>query len=622
MQNVTRAIVNEGDVVFDMSVTALDDELFRDEEMPEGNAQPVRLSQANESVAGTTDSVPSVRPELVDSTNNNTTRAEEIDGMVSSRQEDIYVSARLMKDMARNENFMEDFAQYMLKKGYIQKQQQPTRMEIDEENGREANNRRDREEQQPKEISRHKRANQRVNECNHHGDQGRPWGERQGQVVGLDSGSEVTIYKRALQLSESGNNKELNEELAELNRKRDSSSSEELINLSDESNNDISNPLDVIAGKRQRYDEDQGVTNRLQQRDGEAEDLQPHCSRQNPPEPGGSAARYHPQVQLPHMTEAERLVQQAERNKARILEVPGRAKIDNITPENFLSKMSGEFMHSMLVDEEFSMVASHITESLKRKIINCEYVDFVKLLPREDFNMEMDEDDADQYVMINEGGHTFWTPERELATGRRGSDQAAITFLHKWEQAFRIFSHVYTAAHPSRATELTQYSFIIHAAAQSFPWENAYAYDVIFRRHMSKFPTRSWGIILQEAWSLQMRTKNFSHSSASSSNGSFVKDQKKRDPRRDLCWKFNLGRCTYGVGCKFKHRCSLCLKFGHGSNSCRRASGGRGGTPLGHRRDGGNNEKFTDRTDRYHFVRKDLREGPAAKRENFHKDKK
>ena len=42
---------------------------------------------------------------------------------------------------------------------------------------------------------------------------------------------------------------------------------------------------------------------------------------------------------------------------------------------------------------------------------------------------------------------------------------------------------------------------------------------------------------------------------------------------RNICYKFNRGRCTYGFNCKFEHKCAICGKFGHGACNCRKASG-------------------------------------------------
>ena len=36
----------------------------------------------------------------------------------------------------------------------------------------------------------------------------------------------------------------------------------------------------------------------------------------------------------------------------------------------------------MEIDEGYKLVALHVEDSLKDKIINCEYVDFSKLLPK------------------------------------------------------------------------------------------------------------------------------------------------------------------------------------------------------------------------------------------------
>ena len=95
------------------------------------------------------------------------------------------------------------------------------------------------------------------------------------------------------------------------------------------------------------------------------------------------------------------------------------------------------------------------------------------------------------------GGMTYWVPVSDR-------NSATISNIAKWEEAFRIFSRIYTEGNPSRAIELIQYNHIIHEAALEYPWESVYAYDREFHIHMSKYPSRNWGIILQQAWTLKV----------------------------------------------------------------------------------------------------------------------
>ena len=88
-------------------------------------------------------------------------------------------------------------------------------------------------------------------------------------------------------------------------------------------------------------------------------------------------------------------------------------------------------------------------------------------------------------------------------------------------------------------------------------------YDHEFRYHMSKHPQRSWAEILQQAWNLRLKDRimheNF--------NGDKVKVKSK-----EICKKFNRGKCNLGASCRYDHRCLECGKFGHGQHICRNKS--------------------------------------------------
>ena len=47
---------------------------------------------------------------------------------------------------------------------------------------------------------------------------------------------------------------------------------------------------------------------------------------------------------------------------------------------------------------------------------------------------------------------------------------------------------------------MLQYGFIINAAANSFAWDNVYAY--LFHEEIEEFPERDWDVINHNNWSL------------------------------------------------------------------------------------------------------------------------
>ena len=67
------------------------------------------------------------------------------------------------------------------------------------------------------------------------------------------------------------------------------------------------------------------------------------------------------------------MVQQAEAAKAKIFNISGRHDYTNYY-EN--QKEQHMLLHSVVADSDYAIVAAHVDESLKRCIIEDEYVDF------------------------------------------------------------------------------------------------------------------------------------------------------------------------------------------------------------------------------------------------------
>ena len=258
---------------------------------------------------------------------------------------------------------------------------------------------------------------------------------------GEDNRSEMTIYQNAVE-----------------REKRTSSSSEEAQgDTSDEFIQDHSDNTENAANVLMNHFliSERHLSGKEKRKSQYEEDH--HSGRQLPPPPP-----------LSKSAAEERIIKEAESAKARIADVPGRFK----TTQNNLS-------YSAVIDKDYMLVASHLDSSLKEKIINHEYVDFSKLLKKEKWA----QDEEQKMVMINKGGFSYWSPVADKST--------AIHSYARWEQAFRVYLDVYTTRYPERANELIQYNHIINSTAQSYLWDNVYAYDREFRRHMERHPLRN-----------------------------------------------------------------------------------------------------------------------------------
>ena len=361
----------------------------------------------------------------------------------------------------------------------------------------------------------------------HEPHKGRNGGTKKGndcnQSRHLDCGeyasSLTTIYKDAVQRGKpcSTEINELQQGLEHL--RKISSSSDELIDTSDEA----INILDSRGGT-----------------------LRPEGDN---PEPGTSASGQPADRDRNSVgrEKADELIRQVELAKATMYQLKGRegVSVNQIT--------------AALMDEDYCVVASHLEDSMIKRIQSFEYVDFSKLLPRDRLAREGDNNLVE---IVNKDGHTY------LAPSTADKNHTAITSFGKWEQAFRVYSDVLTRRYPFKAGELIQYNHLIHTATQSYYWDNVYQYDRDFRTHISRHPTRSWSVILQQAWTIRLkdRIRNDNNNNRQGQGHSGRKSGGK-----EICKRFNRGKCTFGLTCRYDHHCSVpkCGKFGHGAHICR-----------------------------------------------------
>ena len=307
-------------------------------------------------------------------------------------------------------------------------------------------------------------------------------------------------------------------------QKRCSTSSEENFNLSDET---FENAIEPFTGQVPKV---QGSSRKRS------------CDEFEQP----SASTSRRQLDEDPEEQARRAIRDAEGKKAKIFPTTG----ESVLPDNFNSIVK--------IDHDYQLVGSHIHQTTREKIARGKYVDFGKLLPKDRILAE--EDDCLELVIKQ--GRTFWSPVSESVT---------INGYNRWEQAFRIYSDIFTRNNPQRSSELLQYHHIIHSISTSYTWENVYSYDKEFRIHISKHPKRSWAVILQQAWSMRLRDR-LTHVSQNNVQGFSALPKNVMDANgtkiNDYCKRYNRGYCKFGASCCFEHRCSYCNKFGHSILQC------------------------------------------------------
>lgn len=232
------------------------------------------------------------------------------------------------------------------------------------------------------------------------------------------------------------------------------------------------------------------------------------------------------------------------------------------------SSSSSTVSSAMFNDSPFQLtsvcepLASNVSQSMRTKIVNSEYVDFAQLL---DFQEKTSEEPRDMKLVVDESGTFVWKPNKP---------KNQITSIFGWTSAFFIFSSIYLQAHPHRAQELLKYAQIVRMAASRFGvfsqnrlgW---YSYDKQWRLRQACHPQRSWGVLDSELWSMYVSTPT--------DNRAFQPRDLASAPWREnavlqnLCFNFNRSECSR-KNCPFKHKCARCQDGGHGAGKCEKAT--------------------------------------------------
>ena len=107
------------------------------------------------------------------------------------------------------------------------------------------------------------------------------------------------------------------------------------------------------------------------------------------------------------------MVRKAEASKARIYETPGESSLRggmNHREGNLQVShvdANSNLVHSVMVDENYLVLGNHIDSITRQKIIEGEYVNFAKLLPK-DRVMSAEDHQGQRMEVVNRDGHMYW----------------------------------------------------------------------------------------------------------------------------------------------------------------------------------------------------------------------
>ena len=191
----------------------------------------------------------------------------------------------------------------------------------------------------------------------------------------IDGQSEVTVYKNAVPQMMPNN-------------KRDSSSSEEPLDMSDEIDQlTVENLRMTPADKVQNFITENDCES---QRQRDAREVQQQFLQSRAGMPVVNPDRQRNVIQedilhaTPQLSRAQQMVKDTEMAKARIYDVKGKEALNSI-----LKNLNG-LVNSVSLDEDYLVVGSHLDDSTCRKIMNGEYIDFARLIPKDKVASEED----------------------------------------------------------------------------------------------------------------------------------------------------------------------------------------------------------------------------------------
>lgn len=219
-----------------------------------------------------------------------------------------------------------------------------------------------------------------------------------------------------------------------------------------------------------------------------------------------------------------------------------------VTPVSQSEKVADETVNALVLGESphcptksitssFIPLGFHVTEKVRAKIIENQFVDFKYLLPGQR--------DEPLSLKLN---HPNGDASLQLASN---STVKPITTIDKWNTAFANFCFIYQQAHPEAALSLIKFGEDVRLINRFFGFQAASAYDESYRQLKQLQPSLDLGETHTELSNRATTLYGFRPNNSPQAHD--------RPSPRGFCFTYN----THGVfcgkkPCPYRHKCQNC----------------------------------------------------------------
>lgn len=218
-------------------------------------------------------------------------------------------------------------------------------------------------------------------------------------------------------------------------------------------------------------------------------------------------------------------------SSTRARSVSSEAQTTDVTSSGNVVDLEVSEPEIMVAESISEALDYNVTDAIKQKIINGEYIDLGQLLQRRTGP------DKSKCLTIEDG---------QLVVQQKQSI-LKINDINQWTDAFVIFSSIYSAAHPESVAGLFKYIHTVRLGAKRSAGLGWKFYDEQYRLKKASNPSTSWGVVDQELWLLYMYYGTQSNNASFSSGNRYLK-----------CYNFNFSGICHKAPCFYLHKCLNC----------------------------------------------------------------